>query len=103
MTGPDSGVQRDSHTYPDTTPAGIRSVSQHVRSANSGTALRRSACPLTAIACWPYTHSPVAGYGQFFMTANIRTVPTTWLGSSVHETGFWVADSIRSTSTWNSV
>lgn len=70
MTGPDSGVQRDSHTYPDTTPAGIRSVSQHVRSANSGTALRRSACPLTAIACWPYTHSPVAGYGQFFMTAN---------------------------------
>jgi hypothetical protein len=70
MTDPDSGVQRDSRTHTDTTLAGIPPVSQHVRSAKSGTVLRRSACQLTAIGCWPYTGSPVAVYGQFFMTAN---------------------------------
>jgi hypothetical protein len=35
-----------------------------------GLVLRQTACPLTAIGCWPYMGSPVAVYGQFFMAAN---------------------------------
>ena len=35
-----------------------------------GQVLRRTACPQTAIGCWPYMGSPVAVYGQIFVAAN---------------------------------
>ena len=49
-----------------------RRASQTTLSARLLTMLQRNACPLAVTGCWPETGSPVAAYGQFFVTADTR-------------------------------